>query len=108
MKKILTWIVCFVCSVILANAFGWDQGMVFIGFHLAALAILAIIFIAASIYSGSLSDLLLVVLSVLAVVVVAFCITFFVSKVFDISFLVAYQIIALGQAFSLSDKKQSK
>ena len=114
LKKFVVWFVCFGLSF-LFESFGWaEQGKAFFFIDVGVeffliLVLLAIIKTGGSMYGYNneaiVASLLIVFITigVLAVIMVA---TWVATKLFDVDFYVAYQIMTFGQCLCTNNKKK--
>ena len=112
LKKFAVWFIYFGLSFLVSDVFGWtEQGKAFFCIHLGAdiLTILVIILIA-GLVSGCAAEMsgisfltILITAGALAIVLFA---TWGATKLFDIDFFVAYQIMTFGQCLCTDTKKK--
>lgn len=119
LKKLVGWFVCFGLSFLVANVFGWtDQGRAFLYIHLGTAVIAIAIEILIILIAGIAVREKLVASGISVVAIILFAIeigivlfaTWGVTKLFDVEFFVAYQIITFVACIitNLSHKSSSK
>ena len=119
LKKFAWWFICFGASFLISDVFGWtDQGRAFLYIRLitsiAAFSIVILILLIAGIavkekllMTGI--SFLFVIWQAVSIVIVLFA-TWGATKLFDIDFFVAYQIMSFGAclATTSTSKKEKK
>ena len=111
LKKFGLWFICFGLSFLVEN-FGWtEQGKAFMYIDLGVLGIIILIFIFICLFDESdlaerlgISILAIILYSVMiGIVLIA---TWIATKLFNINFYVAYQIMTFGQCLCFNSKKE--
>lgn len=114
-KKLLYWFIVFGLSFLFKGLFGWEQGKTFFWIYLGASIIL---YIALFIIYGTASTLLgnffgigqsiwAIILLIIGFGLVIFF-TWVATKLFDIDFFVAYQVMSFGQCLVETTVKKDK
>lgn len=110
-SNFIIWFSCFGLSFLLNALFDVNQGKAFIFFHLEIDFIFLIIFILMAIF-GAIKrdsyfyDSLEAVLSIALPLIVIFFSTWMASKLFNIDFYLAYQLMTFGRCLSNNRKKE--
>lgn len=114
LKKLAMWLITFITSFLISNAFCLNQGQVFICIHigLSLFLILFGIFLLKFVSSNSektlISDLSVITLVVMVLAIASILvISLFVSKLFNVDFYITYQILFLGQCLG-TDKIEKR
>lgn len=114
LKKLAMWLITFIISFLISNAFGLNQGQVFICIHiglslfLILFGILLLKFVSSNSEKTLISDLSTITLLIMVLAIASILvISSFVSKIFKIDFYITYQILALGQCLG-TNKSQKK
>ena len=115
LKKFALWFICFGLSFLVADVFGWtDQGKAFLYIHLGTgiiiiAIIILVVFIAGgltnSIFEGSAISLLAALVTFANLAIILFA-TWGATKLFEVNFYVAYQIMTFGQQCLCVEKKE--
>ena len=115
LKKFASWFIVFGLSFLVSNLFGWtEQGKAFFYIHLGArvvvILILNVILIIAGLATGSAAKAGGVSFSAIILTATAMAIALFATwgatKLFDVDFFVAYQIMTFGQCLCTNIKKK--
>ena len=98
LKKFALWFICFGLSFLVSNVFGWtEQGKAFIFIYMGVSVVL---FLAAAIrlltLGANVSSSLVVLFTAIALAITLFA-TWGATKLFDVDFYVAYQLMTFGQ-----------
>lgn len=114
-KKFAVWFICFGLSFLVSNVFGWtEQGKAFLYINLGTnifiiLALIVILIIAGSnivnVLEGFGLSFLIVLYTVVTIAIILFA-TWGATKLFNVDFLVAYQIMTFGQCLCTDSKKK--
>ena len=116
-KKFVAWFIYFGLSFLIADVFGWtDQGRAFMYLRLGSTVVIILTVSLILLLAGVAmkQKLLMSGVSFTLIVSVAFCtlITLFATwgatKLFDIDFFVAYQIMTFGACLVTSSSKKDK
>ena len=115
LKKFAFWFITFGLSFLVSDVFGWtEQGKAFLYINLGA-SILLILFCIVLLVIAGLADgcsaeangisflLVLITAGILAIVLFA---TWGATKLFNVDFFVAYQIMTFGQCLCTDSKKK--
>lgn len=115
LKKFIIWFICFGLSFLVSNVFGWtEQGRAFIYIYLGGsiISILgSIVFLVIAGFANrcaaevSGSSFLIILIIAVEVAIVLFA-TWGATKLFDIDFFVAYQIMTFGQCLCTDSEKK--
>lgn len=117
LKKFAWWFICFGASFLVADVFGWtDQGRAFLyiklGVSVALLAIVILILLIAGIavkekllMSGI--SFLFVILQAVSIAITLFA-TWGATKLFDVDFFVAYQIMSFGACLATTSTSKKE
>lgn len=111
LKKFALWFICFGLSF-LVESFGWtEQGKAFLYIELGAIGFIVAVFVLICLFggSGALEKLgipfVLVIVYAISVGIALFA-TWGATKLFDVDFFVAYQIMSFGQCLCTSSSKK--
>lgn len=117
LKRIIEWFTCFGLSYLVADVFKWtDQGRAFmyinLGFSIAFIVIVSLIFLFAGIairekLAMAGVSVLLIVIAAAAVAVSLFA-TWCATKLFNVDFFITYQIMTFGACLATSVKVRKK
>ena len=117
LKKFVWWFICFGASFFVANVLGWtDQGRAFLYIDIAstvvALAIAILVFLIAGIASKMKLltagvSILFIIIQAVSIVIALFA-TWGATKLFDVDFFVAYQIMSFGACLATTSKKEKE
>ena len=116
LKKFAWWFICFGLSFLVSDVFGWtDQGRAFmyinLGVSVAFIAIMVLVLLIAGIVvreklaTIGVSFLLVIVMAV--VIAIELFATWGATKLFDVDFFVAYQIMTFGACLVTSSSSKS-
>lgn len=106
LKKFALWFIVFGLSYLVSDVFGWtEQGKAFLYIHLGAGVVIALALIAILVIAGFAGGLAakangissLVVLTTAGAIAITLFATWGATKLFDVDFYVAYQIMVFGQ-----------
>ena len=115
LKKFATWFIIFGLSFLVSKVFGWtEQGKAFLYIHLGIEVVIIIGLIILVIVAGHQTGesavtnivsvyMILVTAGLLAIILFA---TWGATKLFDVDFFVAYQIMTFGQCLCTENKKK--
>ena len=107
LKKIGFWLVVFGLSFLVRN-FGWtEQGKAFLYIYLGAAALIAVILLI--IYHSALgwaASIFLILVTILSMAL-SLVASWGATKLFDVDFYVAYQIMTFGQCLVYSSNKNN-
>lgn len=110
LEKFALWFVCFGLSF-LVESFGWtEQGKAFFYINIGAVGLLIAVFILIVLFMGSGAleklgiSIALVIFSAIIIGITLFA-TRGATKLFDVDFYVAFQIMGFGQCLCTSNKK---
>ena len=115
LKKFVLWFIVFGLSFLVSNVFGWtEQGKAFLYIDLGSNVIIMLILIVIILIAGHATDnaakangiSAMVVLTAAAAVVIALFATWGATKLFDVDFFVAYQIMSFGQCLCTKNNKK--
>lgn len=105
LRKFAMWFIIFGVSF-LAQNLGWaDQGTAFIWLELIGHVVIFIVFIA-SLFAGDGGFTILIAINEVISLGIIFLATWGVSKLFDVDFAVAFQIMTFGQCLCVSSSKK--
>ena len=109
LEKFALWFVCFGLSF-LVESFGWtEQGKAFFYINIGAVGLLIAVFILIVLFmeSGTLEKLGISIVLVIfsAIIGITLFATWGATKLFDVDFYVAFQIMGFGQCLCTSNKK---
>ena len=111
LKKFALWFICFGLSL-LVESFGWaEQGKAFLYIELGSIGLIIAILVLICLFvgTGALEKLglsfILVIIYAISVVIALFA-TWGATKLFDVDFFVAYQIMSFGQCLCDSSSKK--
>lgn len=115
LKKFVWWFIFFGLSYLVSNVFGWtEQGKAFLYIHLGASVIVILGYVVIMLIGGLMTDcaaiatgisFLTIILSAVALAFVLFA-TWGATKLFDVDFFVAYQIMTFGQCLCTYSKEK--
>lgn len=117
LKKFALWFICFGLSFLVSDVFGWtEQGKAFLYINLgvSVVIILAIIVILviAGVAGGFAAEAngisFLVVLITAGALAITLFATWGATKLFDVDFFVAYQIMTFGQCLCTTNNKKKE
>lgn len=115
LKKFALWFICFGLSFLVSDVFEWtEQGKAFLYIHLGTGILILLVFVAIciiySLINGCAAEMsgisfltILITAGALAIVLFA---TWGATKLFDIDFFVAYQIMTFGQCLCTDSKEK--
>ena len=116
LKKFALWFICFGLSF-LVQSWGWaEQGKAFLYIDLGISVLIIVVFIAIMVIAGLANGFaaeaggvsFLTILITAGAIAIALFATWGATKLFDVDFYVAYQIMAFGQCLCTSSKKKEK
>lgn len=110
LKKFALWFICFGLSF-LVESFGWtEQGRAFLYIKFGAIGVTIALLVLVCLFGGSGAlerfgfSMALVIIYAISVGIALFA-TWGATKLFDVDFFVAYQIMSLGQCLCGSSEK---
>ncbi len=115
LKKFAFWFICFGLSFLVSDVFGvTEQGKAFLYIHLGAgiivFLVAIVILVIAGLASGNAAEAngisFLVVLVTAGALAITLFATWGATKLFDVDFFVAYQIMTFGQCLCTNSKKK--
>lgn len=113
-KKFVLWFICFGLSF-LVQSWGWtEQGKAFLYINLGADILLILVVLAILVIAGLAEDRaaeangisFLVILVTVGIVAIVLFATWGATKLFNVDFYVAYQIMTFGQCLCTNSKKK--
>ena len=109
LKKFALWFVVFGLSFLVSDVFGWtEQGKAFLYISVVIILGLVVVRVIAGLATREAAEAIsfLVVLVTAEALAITLFATWGASKLFDIDFYVAYQIMAFGQCLCTDSKKK--
>ena len=116
LKKFVWWFICFGLSYLVSDVFHWtNQGKafmwIFLGSSLLMIAVLIVVVLIGGLATGSVAEMSSISFLVIVVMAVVTGITLFATwgatKLFNVEFYVAYQIMTFGQCLCPDVKKKN-
>lgn len=115
LKKFAVWFITFGLSFLVSDVFGWtEQGKAFLYINLGSAIIIVLFFTTLLIIAGLTNRCaaeangisFLLVLATTALLVIILFATWCATKLFNVDFYVAYQIMTFGQCLCTNSKKK--
>lgn len=116
LKKFAWWFICFGLSFLVADVFGWtDQGRAFLYIRVGASILILLIIVLVLLLAGvavrekliaTVGSVTLLISTAVAIAITLFA-TWIATKLFDVDFLVTYQIMTFGACLVTNSSSKS-
>lgn len=111
LEKFAAWFICFGVSFLAQSCWGTEQGKAFLYIHIGVSVFFVFLPIVLMLISGKGRNLSvpssIMVLVTAAVIAVSLIVTWGASKLFNVDFYVAYQIMTFGQCMCSNQKEKN-